>query len=177
MITLTRTARMLPYGSAMNCYILVGGRSTRMGVSKSELFLERVVAAARPVFDEVLAVQRSGGPAVAIVPTVFEESHEDDGPIFGIVAALRHAKAPCFILAVDYPYITSDALRLLRDDGGVAHGQPLCAVWSPDQLAELERRIASGHRDLHGLWEEGMIDEAIGDALRNVNTPEDWDGR
>jgi hypothetical protein len=31
-----------------------------MGSSKVELFLERVVAAARPIFDDVIAVHRSG---------------------------------------------------------------------------------------------------------------------
>lgn len=169
----------------MNCYVLVGGRSRRMGVSKAELFLDRVVAAARPVFDTVLAVQRAGGRAVGVIPTIFEEPHEEDGPIFGIIAALRHARARCFILAVDYPFVTSEALRLLRDDGrvaaavagGVAVAQPLCAVWDPAALPELEARIAGGRRDLHGLWERGMIDESVAHALKNVNTPEDLDGR
>jgi len=146
-----------------------------MGRSKAELFLERVAAAARPVFGKVFAVQRRGGTAAAI-PTIFEEPHEHAGPIFGIAAALRHARARCFILAVDYPFITSDALRLLRDDGNVAAGQPLCAVWDPARLEEIERRIASGRRDLHGLWERGMIDDLVAPALKNVNTPEDLEG-
>lgn len=159
----------------MNCYILVGGRSRRMGTSKAELFLDRVAAAARPVFDELFAVQRPGEAAVNI-PTIFEEAHDDAGPIFGIRAALRHANARCFILAVDYPFITSDVLRKLRDDGRVFDGQPLCAVWDPAKLPEIEARIASGRRDLHGLWEQGMIDELVPGALRNVNTPEDLEG-
>ena len=159
----------------MNCYILVGGRSRRMGTSKAALFLDRVVAAARPVFDEVIAVQRPDGEAMAI-ETIFEAPHEDDGPIFGIVAALRHAGARCFILGVDYPFITSEALRILRDDGRVAAAQPLCAVWDPATLPRLEERIAGGRRDLHGLWEQGMIDESVSRALRNVNTPEELEG-
>jgi molybdopterin-guanine dinucleotide biosynthesis protein A len=159
----------------MNCYILIGGRSRRMGTSKTALFLERVAAAARPVFDDVFAVQRPGGEATGI-PTLFEEPHADDGPIFGIIAALRHSRARCFILAVDYPLITSEALRALRDDGRVAARQPLCAVWDPARLPELEARVASGRRDLHGLWEEGMIDESLTRLLRNVNTPEDLEG-
>ena len=159
----------------MNCYILVGGRSRRMGTSKAGLFLDRVAAAARPVFEELFAVQRPGAPAVSI-PTIFEEPHEEDGPIFGIAAALRHARARCFILGVDYPFITTEALRLLRDDGRVAAGQPLCAVWDPATLPELEARIASGRRDLHGLWERGMIDESVAAALKNVNRPEDLEG-
>lgn len=160
----------------MNCYILVGGRSARMGQSKAGLFLDRVVDAARPVFDDVIAVQRPGGEPMRI-ETIFEEPHEDDGPIFGIVAALRHANARCFILAVDYPFITAEALGMLRDDSRVACGQPLCAVWDPALLPQLEARIASGRRDLHGLWERGMIDGNVRHALTNVNTPEDLDGR
>ena len=154
----------------MRCYILTGGRSRRMGRSKAELFLDRVVAAARPVFDEVIAVQRPGGEAMRI-PTIFEEPHDDDGPIFGIAAALRHAGERCFILAVDYPLITSDVLRLLRHDGRVADGQPLCAVWDPARLPEIERRIAAGRLDLHGLWEQGII--GLGTPLSNVNTVEE----
>ena len=38
----------------MNCYVLTGGRSRRMGQSKPEMFLERVTAAARDAFDEVI---------------------------------------------------------------------------------------------------------------------------
>jgi molybdopterin-guanine dinucleotide biosynthesis protein A len=159
----------------MNCYILAGGRSRRMGTSKTALFLDRVVAAANPVFDEVFAVQRPGGEETSI-HTIFEERHDDDGPIFGIIAALRHANARCFILGVDYPFITSEVLAKLRDDGRVAAGQPLCAVWDPVRLPELEARVAEGRRDLHGLWEEGMIDESLARLLRNVNTPEDLEG-
>jgi molybdopterin-guanine dinucleotide biosynthesis protein A len=157
----------------MKCYILVGGRSRRLGRSKVDLFFDRVLAAAQPVFDEVFAVQRPDGGAMSI-PTIFEEPHDDDGAIFGIVAALRHAKARCFILAVDYPLITSDVLRLLRDDGRVADGQPLCAVWDPARLPEIEQRVAAGRRDLHGLWEQGII--GIGAPLSNVNTVEDLEG-
>ena len=159
----------------MNCYILVGGRSRRMGRSKAGLFLGRIVAAAAPVFDRVIAVQRPGGEAMPI-ETIFEEPHEDDGPVFGIVAALRHARARCFILAVDYPFITSDLLRQLRDGGQVIAGQPLCAVWDPAKLPDIEARIASGRRDLHGLWEQGMIAGPAPRELQNVNTPEDLEG-
>ena len=159
----------------MKCYILVGGRSRRFGRSKSDVFLDRVVAAAKPVFDDVIAVQRPGGEAVGI-RTIFEEPHEHEGPVFGIIAALRDAGEPCFILAVDYPLVTSDVLRMLRDDGRVAAGQPLCAVWDPVRLPEIEARVAAGRRDLHGLWEQGMIDDTVAAALKNMNTPEDLEG-
>lgn len=156
-----------------------------MGISKAGLFLDRTSAAAQPVFDEVIAVQRHGGPP-AKIRTIFEEPHEHDGAIFGVAAALRHARSRCFILAVDYPLITSEVLRFLRDDGGVplANGipQPLCAVWDPSLLLLLEERIAAGQRDLQGVLEQGIIDESVlrarfpGEPLKNVNTPEDLEG-
>ena len=161
----------------MKCYILVGGRSRRLGRSKVDLFFDRVVAAAAPVFDEVIAVQRPGGPSMS-VPTIFEEPHDHDGAVFGVATALRHAQADCFILAVDYPLITSEVLRLLRDDGRAAvvegNGQVLCAVWDAALLPEIERRIAAGRRDLQGLLEQGII--GVGTPLTNVNTIEDLEG-
>lgn len=157
-----------------------------MGVSKSELFLDRVVAAAKPVFENVIAVQRFGDDAASIV-TIFEEPHEQDGAIFGLACALRDAGDRAFILAVDYPFITSDLLRHLRDDGRVPmwdeRAQPLCAVWDARALPRIEERIARGALDLHGLLDREMIAEAElrarfhGEPLRNVNTPEEWNGR
>ena len=157
-----------------------------MGVSKSELFLDRVVAAAQPVFENVIAVQRFGGDAASIA-TIFEELHEQDGAIFGLARALRDARDRAFILAVDYPFITSDLLRHLRDDGRVPtwdeRAQPLCAVWDASALPRIEDRIARGALDLHGLLDREMIAEAElrarfhGEPLRNVNTPEEWNGR
>jgi len=152
----------------MNCYILTGGRSKRMGRSKAALFFDRVAAAARPVFDDVIAVDRAEG---------------EQAPIFGVARALRDGGERAFVLAVDYPLITSDVLRFLRDRGGVPvwNGEPqlLCAVWEGGLLPAIEARIAEGRFDLRGLVERGMIEEAElrarfrGEPLMNVNTPEE----
>src|SRR5688572_8360911 len=104
----------------MNCYVLVGGRSSRMGQSKTALFLDRILAAARPVFDEVIAVHRPDGAPLDGVRTIFEAPHADEAPIFGVARALHDAQERCFILAVDYAFLTADVLRFLRDRGGVA---------------------------------------------------------
>ena len=167
----------------MNAYILIGGQSRRMGVSKAALFLPRIVTAARAVFGEVVAVQRKGGPAAEGIRTIYEEAHEGDGAIFGLAAALRDAKARAFILAVDYPLVTAELLRFLADDGGVpmwkGRLQPLCAVWDPAALPRIEQRIASGRYDLQALVGQEIIPAPIlqarfgGDPLMNVNTPEE----
>jgi molybdopterin-guanine dinucleotide biosynthesis protein A len=154
-------------------------------VSKTELFLERVLAAARPVFDDLIAVQRAGGEWAGI-RTIFEEPHEGEGAIFGLQRALADADERCFVVAVDYPLLTSDVLRYVRDRGRVpvwdGRAQPLCAVWEKGALARIDARIARGALDLHGLIEQEMIPESElralfeGEPLRNVNTPEEWNG-
>lgn len=185
MITLTATAAMLTYGpEVMNAYILIGGRSRRMGVSKTDLFLARVIAAAAPVFDEVVAVQRFGGEA-AHIRTIFEEPHQHEAPVFGLVRALADARERAFILAVDYPMITSEVLRYVRDRAGVPvwdeRPQPLCAVWDASGLPRIEERIARGQLDLRGLLDREMIPESElrarfeGEPLRNVNTTAEWE--
>ncbi len=116
---------------------------------------------------------------------ISEEPHEREGAIFGVVRALRDAQSRCFILAVDYPLITSDILRFLRDDGRMpewnGRPQPLCAVWDAAWLPRIEERIARGALDLRGAAEIGIIPEPElrarfpGEPLLNVNTPEEWE--
>lgn len=166
----------------VHCYILTGGRSTRMGTSKAALFLDRVAAAARPAFDRVIAVQRHGAETTPI-ETIFEDEHEGEGPIFAVATALRHARTRAFILAVDYPFVTPDVLAFIRDDGRVpwwnGRPQPLCARWEFSYLHEIEEHLARGRFDLRALREEEMIPESLlrarfpGEPLMNVNTPEE----
>jgi molybdopterin-guanine dinucleotide biosynthesis protein A len=176
----------------MNCYILVGGRSRRMGTSKSELFLERIAAAARPLFDEVLAVHRSDGEPLPI-RTIFETEHEGEGPLFGIARALEDAPGRCLIVAVDYPKITGELLAYLVERAEVSsaravvpewHGHPqvLCAIYDRSLLPLVESRIARGAFDVRGLIEEAgaeiIAEEELrarfpGEPLFNVNTPEE----
>lgn len=165
----------------MNCYILTGGRSTRMGRSKAAMFLDDVTRAAAPVFDRVIAVQRNGDPP-AKIETIFEDEHEDAAPVFGVLRALQHAKAKCFVLATDYPLITSALLRKLRVafEKSTANvlmpvwedaPQPLCAGYAPEVLPLLEQRITDKRYALHDLDAERIA--ITGKDLFNVNTPAD----
>src|SRR5438477_329700 len=81
----------------------------RMGRSKTELFLDQVARVASAVFEEVMAVQRYGGTAASIA-TIYETPHDDQAPVFGVARALEHARERCFVLAVDYPLITTEIL-------------------------------------------------------------------
>jgi molybdopterin-guanine dinucleotide biosynthesis protein A len=170
----------------MNAYILVGGRSRRMGQPKADVpfagstFLGRVGAAASGAFERVIAVQRAGGKAVSI-ETIYEEPHDDEAPIFGVAAAIRHANAKCFVIAVDYPLLTSNALAELRTKFHssmlvpVWNGFPqvLCAGYSPALLPQIEAKIAARQYDLQSLAAEAGKVEVSGETWRSVNTIEE----
>jgi molybdopterin-guanine dinucleotide biosynthesis protein A len=176
----------------MNCYILIGGQSRRMGRPKTELFLDRVVDAASEVFEDVIAVQRHGGAAASIT-TIYESPHDDQAPVFGVARALEHARERCFVVAVDYPLITAAILRHLRQRFEASPAllmapvwsgktQMLCGGYAPELLARIEQRIAAKRYDLRGLAGEGEADIIAEDELRamfageplmNVNTVEE----
>ncbi len=164
-----------------------------MGQSKAALFLDRVVAAAAPVFDRVVAVDRHGA-APAAIDTIFEERHEDEAPLFGVARALVDAPGPCFILAVDFPLLHPEILAFLRSRFELSNASMLVPVWdgSPQVLCAgyrtcvgpvLAERIESGRYDLQGLAEEMDVEVVAeaelrarfeGEPLRNVNTPADF---
>lgn len=156
-------------------------------------FFDRLVDAALPVAEEVVAVQRHGGASLPRIRTLFEPPHQEHAPIFGVAAALRDAGGRCFIVAVDYPLMTAAALRELlaaaeRSPRPLVvpnwHGWPqmLCAGYDPSLLPSIEARIAARRFDLRGLLDDAraeMIAEAelrarlAGEPLMNVNTPQE----
>ncbi|MEA2237381.1 MAG: molybdenum cofactor guanylyltransferase [Thermoanaerobaculia bacterium] len=178
----------------MNAYILIGGESRRMGRSKTELFFDRVASVASDVFDDVIAVQRHGGPA-APMQTIYEDPQDDQAPVFGVACALTHARASCFVLAVDYPLITAEILQFLRDRFERSEAlllapiwsgktQMLCAGYRPALLPRIQQRIAAKRYDLRGLAAAGEAEvlaeddlraKFAGEPLMNVNTSEEWE--
>ncbi len=136
-----------------DAFILVGGRSSRLGTAKAFVELDGksllrvavdVVGAALPKSRATAVAGNSAQfPIQAItagVPFIFD-LHEGRGPLGGIHAALGHARSPwIFVLACDYPFVSSDLIRLLADNisdefhavvPGQADGrlQPLCAFY------------------------------------------------
>ena len=183
----------------MDCYLLAGGSSRRMGRSKLDLpfagstFLDRILAASRAAFERVVAVQRAGGEAIRGVETIYESEHDERAPVFGVARALADARGRCFILAIDYPLLTAELLRELRDRFErspapmfvpMARGraQLLCAGYSPELAPRIAARIAAGRYDLRGLLDEAGAEILAeddwrerhgGEPLLNVNTQEE----
>ncbi|HKB79522.1 MAG TPA: molybdenum cofactor guanylyltransferase [Thermoanaerobaculia bacterium] len=181
----------------MDCYLLVGGASRRMGRSKLGLpfggstFLRRVLDAAEPAFERVIAVQRAHGAPIDGLPTIFEPPHELQAPLFGVWRALEDTSGRCFLLAIDYPLITTDVLRYLAARSSQSRApmvvprwkgklQMLCAGYDRSLLPRFAPRLAAGELNLRGLSEQiEIVEEAelrarfAGEPLMNVNTPEE----
>jgi molybdopterin-guanine dinucleotide biosynthesis protein A len=196
-----RVVRVAAVVSEVNFYVLIGGRSSRMGEPKAGLrlggrsFLERVRDAALPVFDEIVAVARPGGGDLPLtgMRIIFETPHREEGPVFGLIRALEDAGERAWVSAVDYPLLTPEILRSLSDRF-VASGslmlvprwsnrmQMLCAGYSKAMLPIIRDRVAAERYDLRGVadpeWTT-IVDESelrrsfAGEPLRNVNTPDE----
>ncbi|MEO8042626.1 MAG: molybdenum cofactor guanylyltransferase [Acidobacteriota bacterium] len=134
-------------------FILIGGRSSRLGADKAFLELggstlaERAVANVRDALaPERITMVAGSSTQFAIegikndVPFIFDV-HQDRGPLGGLHAALTDANTPwIFVLACDYPFVSPELIALLKEnitnecgcvlpeqnDGRL---QPLCAFY------------------------------------------------
>ena len=153
--------------------ILVGGRSTRMGVDKASLFAHRVEAALREAgAAEVLRVGTADLP----------DDHPGAGPLGGIATALRHAAHdPVVVLACDLPAVRAEGITAVLDALGEADvalppGEPLHAAWRRRALPAIEWAIGAGDLAVRAAIarlesvEVAGVDRAW---LVNVNSPAD----
>ena len=153
--------------------VLVGGRSSRMGVDKASLFADRVEAALRAA--GAAEVLRIGGPE-------HPDDHPGSGPLGGIATALRHAAHdPVVVLACDLPAVHPDGIARVVDALGSADvalppGEPLHAAWRRRALPAIDWAIRAGDlavraaiARLHAVEVHGL-DPAW---LANVNSPAD----
>jgi molybdopterin-guanine dinucleotide biosynthesis protein A len=160
-----------------------------MGRPKAEVpfgdttLLGRVVGAAGGAFERVIAVQRADGAAAGI-ETIYEDSHDDEAPIFGVVAAIRHANAKCFVIAVDYPLLSAEALRDLAALFEASQApmfvpvwngvpQVLCAGYAPALLPQIDAKLAARQYELQSLAGAAERVEVSGETWRSVNTIEE----
>ena len=174
-------------------FVLVGGRSVRMGEDKARLrvdsrFLVEVVAN---------AVEQAAGSVTLIGhPESFADLRFEClpdvrtglGPLAGLEAALASERAELNLVAgCDMPDIrSSDLLSLLtvasekkalctvaRDASGRRH--PLCAVYHNEALPFVRAALDAGRlRLLHLVEELKAVEVRIDSVLTNLNTPEQW---
>jgi molybdenum cofactor guanylyltransferase len=182
-------------------FVLVGGKSSRMGRDKA--FLE---LAGKSLVDRALELARRTSDQVVIVGdpkkfhpwgTVVADRYAERGPLAGIHAALESSDRELnLIVAVDLPFLTPEFLNYLlsqakasgatvtvpRADGGF---QPLCAVYRKSFQAIAERALGEGRNKIDSLFaevplriigEEEIVAQGFSPAMfRNLNAPKDWE--
>ena len=175
--------------------VLAGGLSRRYGRPKhAEVvggtpMVQRAVALLAPVTEQVVVVSSrpvDGLDGALVIPDLIEGK----GPLGGLHSALHHATNAgldgVFLLAGDLPLVDAHVVGTLTETPGHAalaplrgaEGiEPLCAAYSVDVLAAVERRMESDDLSLHALFREvdGHSLEMGARAFLNVNTPADRD--
>ncbi|MCA1667187.1 MAG: molybdenum cofactor guanylyltransferase [Thermomicrobia bacterium] len=197
------TSRRLP----ITAVILAGGRSRRMGADKALLrlpsggatLIERVVAAARAVSDDIVIVAADTARLPAMTVRTVPDAIAGAGPLAGLVAGFAAAHYPDILaLACDLPYLsvpllqwmaalpqTWDALVPYRpNDDGKAGWQPLHAIYARACLAPMRAAFERGDRqataffpaiNVRPLTAEAMQPyDPAGRSIVSVNTPDAW---
>ncbi len=182
--------------------VLCGGRSSRMGRPKAWLpfagrpMLVRVVEVIGRVVPRVVAVAAPGQdlPPLPEGVRVVHDAEGGRGPLEGIaagLAALDGVADAAYISSCDVPFLEEAFIRrmfeLLGDDevavpdvGGYRH--PLAGVYRVRVLPAVRGLLAAGRlrtADLFDAVPTRLVreEELPGVAsLRNVNTPEEYEG-
>lgn len=174
-------------------FVLVGGRSSRMGRDKallewhSHALVEEVARKVRSVAGNVALVgrpERYGALGLECLPDV----RPGLGPLAGIEAALESGRAELnLITACDMPGLEADWLRRLlweaeetgarcvvtRDRAGVV--QPLCGVYRRECLPVVRRALDEQRFRLQSVAGElRAVILQTETRLVNLNTPQDW---
>ena len=182
--------------------VLAGGASRRFGRSKAwaeiggSSLVERSVRVLRAADLSVGIVTADEELGKTLDVPSRPDIEDGLGPLGGLWTALEWAAergdAAVFLLGCDMPLVTADLIRLVIGRSGSAPAvaptspdgvQPLCALYTLKCLPEIERRIRTEDRSLHGLLsavDAEQIDESdvatVADPATvfwNVNTEAD----
>jgi molybdopterin-guanine dinucleotide biosynthesis protein A len=178
--------------------VLAGGRSTRMQRDKAALTyhgrtqLEWAVSLLQPHVQRVFVSVRpdqTNDPVRSRFDQIVD-THEDLGPIAGIIAAqAKYPQVAWLVLACDLPFLdvgTLETLIAARQSQRIATAfrsshdilpEPLCAIYEPASREHLLAHVASGKncpRKFLINSDVQLIDEPNPNALDNVNTPDEY---
>jgi molybdopterin-guanine dinucleotide biosynthesis protein A len=180
--------------------ILAGGHSSRMGQDKAllhynqETLIERSVKELQQAVDEVIVIVNDKLKyhlsSVREIPDVYP----DMGPLGGMHAGLLQARHEySFIISCDMPLFSARLAEfLLERSGGYDvvvpklndYWEPLCAVYSKNCIASIEKCLRSGVRKVLKFYDDVRVLEIgpdelekvgrIEDLFYNMNTPEEY---
>ena len=185
-------------------YVLVGGKSSRLGTDKALLDFE-----GKPLAARVAEVVQAAAGRVTIVGPLEKYGHlglrvipdpvEDFGPLAGLLAALEDSESPWnLVTACDMPYLDARFLSFLFEEAEAARAdillpvdsegnpEPLCAVYSSEARSTIRGHVEQGVHKLTRAFQGLRVDELVphryarfnpeGRIFTNLNTQEDVRG-
>lgn len=203
--------------------ILMGGKSSRMGVDKSQLhvglrytsaearitqtdkkqdtsaegritqtdeeqtFAELAHSKLKPYVDEVHYSINKNQENLGLEHTILDE-YEGEGPLSGIISALRATKKSILILGVDMPLITTksienlikqrnwDLLTTTYYNDQSNKWEPMLSIWEIETLPCLEEYFDNGGRSIQEFLNQYGNQQVVISSeqeFTNVNTTED----
>ena len=148
-----------------DAFILIGGRSSRLGTDKAFVDLggmtltERAIATVRVGMPDAQITMIAGNSTQFAIEAISADApfifdlYENRGPLGGWHAALSYAKTKwIFLLACDYPFVSADLIRLLASNISDAFGsvvpeqadgrlQPLCGFYKVEKARSVVEEI------------------------------------
>lgn len=174
--------------------VLMGGRSTRMGMDKALIahagstFAERTKALLSEFCDDVYFSTNANQTHYDFVDQYITDRVEDQGPVSAILSCLDKIKGPVLTVAVDQIALSSRAIEQLldkRDTEALATvyynttsklWEATVGIWEIACFRPLQQYFDNGGRSLqrflntHNIQKVEVVDS--GDFL-NVNRPDD----
>lgn len=184
--------------------VLMGGQSTRMGSDKSQLEVSSSVPSDRDVsrttfaqlartklkcyVDEVYFSINKDQQNLDLENTILDE-YENEGPLSGIISALRATQASILVLGVDMPLVRKQTIKNLIKhrnwdlltttyyDDKNAKWEPMLSIWEIETLPALEKYFDAGGRSIQKFLNQFgnqrvQIDNP--EEFKNVNTMEEY---
>ena len=179
-------------GTDFTVAILIGGDSSRMGSDKATFEVDglpmatRVAHAAKAAgASEILLVGATQAKAKKLTGTWKKDSYPGEGPLGGVITALKFASHDSVVvLSCDMPFITDAVIASLvrgLNDAQASVGRTdrlnwLCAAWSKEECLQTlqgvwKRNERAVHRAAVLLDVAEVPVPAV--AVRNINTPAD----
>ena len=180
--------------------VQAGGGSTRMGGQPKALMelggrriIERVLAALRPVVDEVLIVTNTPELYAFLELPMVADVYPDHGSLGGIYSGLKAASGQAaFTVACDMPFLSPEIIELVirrSGEGDVViprvgdQLETLHAAYGKTCLPHIEERLIAGRLKITGFFQSVRVveiaEEEIGRfgdprlVFMNVNTPDE----
>lgn len=190
--------------------VLMGGESTRMGRDKSQLnvssfiadipsqnphdtkedvtFAQLAQAKLECYVDQVYYSVNKNQTSLVPENTILDE-YENEGPLSGIISALRATQQSILVLGVDLPLVRKETIRNLINhrnwdlltttyyDESAGKWQPMVSIWEIETLPCLEEYFDNGGRSIQKFLNQfGNQRVSLTDQkeFTNVNTMEEY---